>query len=84
MDTGLVTGMAAISVSVHTLRVLAQRGLVSPSDVEGIAEDITAHLRVGEDHPQKAAYDQLSAVFEAQLSPSLAGLREIARANWKG
>src|SRR3546814_5039808 len=67
--------LMGISAGVNSLRLMANRGLVSPKEVEEYAESITSHLSVADDDPKKAAFDQLSATVEALLSPVLAEIR---------
>src|SRR3546814_1191755 len=70
--------LMGISAGVNSLRLMANRGLVSPKEVEEYAESITSHLSVAADDPKKAAFAQLSATVEALLSPVLAEIRQCA------
>src|SRR3546814_3217167 len=76
--------LMGISAGVNSLRLMANRGLVSPKEVEEYAESITSHLSVADDDPKKAAFDQLSATVEALLSPVLAEIRQCAHERWIG
>src|SRR3546814_1450416 len=67
--------LMGISAGVNSLRLMANRGLVSPNEVEEYAESITSNLSVADDDPKKAAFDQLSATVEAMLSPVIAKTR---------
>src|SRR3546814_1275001 len=69
MDEIAALALMGISAGVNSLRLMANRGLVSPKEVEEYAESITSHLSVADDDPKKAAFDQLSATVEALLSP---------------
>src|SRR3546814_18057614 len=78
MDEIAALALMGISAGVNSLRLLANRGLVSPKEVAEYAESITSHLSVADDDHKKAAFDQLSATVKALLSPVLAELRPCA------
>src|SRR3546814_18572057 len=84
MDEIAALALMGISAGVNSLRLMANRGLVSPKEVEEYAESITSHISVADDDPKKAAFDQLSATVEALLSPVLAEIRQCAHARWIG
>src|SRR3546814_12623065 len=84
MDEIAALALMGISAGVNSLRLMANRGLVSPKEVEEYAESITSHLSVADDDPKKAAFDQLSATVEALLSPVLAEIRQCAPTRWIG
>src|SRR3546814_2218595 len=84
MDGIAALALMGISAGVNSLRLMANRGLVSPKEVEEYAESITSHLSVADDDPKKAAFDQLSATVEALLSPVLAEIRQCAHERWIG
>src|SRR3546814_4841597 len=84
MDEIAALALMGISAGVNSLRLMANRGLVSPKEVEEYAESITSHLSVADDDPKKAAFDQLSATVEALLSPFLAVIRHCAHDRWIG
>src|SRR3546814_15866604 len=84
MDEIAALALMGISAGVNSLRLMANRGLVSPKEVEEYAESITSHLSVADDDQKKAAFDQLSATVEALLSPVLAEIRQFAPDRWIG
>src|SRR3546814_16601344 len=76
--------LMGISAGVNSLRLMANRGLVSPKEVEEYAESITSHLSVADDDTKQAAFDQLSVTVEALLSPVLSAIRTLDHVRWIG
>lgn len=88
--------LCGLNASLGTLRILAERGLLSPDEVEGVANGITAHLFLGDAdesldadalrafETRKAAYIRLAATVEEQTGRQLAGILQTARENWTG
>src|SRR3546814_1069594 len=64
MDEIAALALMGISAGVNSLRLMANRGLVSPKVVEEYAASITSHLSVADDDPKKAVFDQLSATVQ--------------------
>src|SRR3546814_4093689 len=84
MDEIAALALMGISAGVNSLRLMANRRLVSPKAVGEYAESITSHLSVADDDTKKEAFDQHSATVEALLSPVLAEIRQCAHARWIG
>lgn len=76
--------MPGWATGLHTLRIMANRGLVSPGEVEEVADALTAHLQVDDDDPRREAFDQLSANIEGLFAPVLAEIRQTAAERWIG
>ena len=79
----LTMGMAGIQASVRVLLLMAKRGLVSPEEVEQEFTHLMFSFAAGKDHPEKEEHDQIFSVFEGQLAPLYATLREVAREHWR-
>jgi hypothetical protein len=76
MDVGLFPiSMAALHASLHALRILAERGLVSPEDIDESLDGIIETL-------ESLPAEVLPIVMKT-LDPLLAQLKQIAARNWK-
>ena len=72
----MAIGVAGITTSLHTLRVMANRGVASPEDVEDVYNSILEHL-------EEWAPKELTAIVTSNLDQILPSIREAARTNWK-
>jgi hypothetical protein len=73
---GITLGMAGIHASLHSIRILANNGLVSPREIDESLDGVTETL---ENLPQ-----DLLALIQPTLDPLLAEIKQAAAANWKG
>lgn len=69
-------GMSALWGVIHLLRVMVNRGLVSPNEVETIYEG----MREGFDTGDPA----VAEIADAHLQPAFADLRRTAKEKWIG
>jgi len=78
----LAIALSALSTGLNSVRLLANRGLLSPADVEDVANSLTVHLRQpdGEVAPH---LQMVEAVLDSHVGPALAEIRRAAAANWK-
>jgi len=76
--------MAGIHASTHLLLLMAQKGMVSPEEVEEFYNHLMASLAAADNNPSKDEHDQFVATFEPMLASSFAVLRRVARERWKG
>ncbi|SCW56646.1 hypothetical protein SAMN02927924_01408 [Sphingobium faniae] len=86
MDDEVVTAVTAMALAgltagTNAMRVLVNRGLASPKDVDDFANSLTYHFSAP---GESAAQDYFRDVLEIRYSPVLAELREYARKNWRG
>jgi hypothetical protein len=70
MDDSEALALAALWGSIHNLRVLVNRGLAAPGDVDTFAEAVFEGIREGS--------SMTSSVWEQQLSPLFAEMRSMA------
>lgn len=80
----LMVAIVAMKASVDLLTILALKGLISPSEVDAFADELTAHLRRPESHPDHEQFEGLYSHAEHTMAGPLALAKEAARANWKG
>ena len=83
-DALLEFAISGVAGSLHTMRILAERGLVSPGEVEEYAEGLTAHFVDPPGREPDPVSLQLRASFEANTNPLLARIRTLARRTWAG
>lgn len=76
MDEFLALTFGNLAASVHTFRILTNRGLVSPNEVENFFRDVAETMRDGS---PKAAES-----FENRFQEQFAELRQIAQVRWIG
>lgn len=76
MDNSEALGVATLWASVHMLRVLVNRGLVSPNEVDQIYGSILEGLHQGE--------PTFAATFETQLDPLFSELSQWSERLWIG
>jgi hypothetical protein len=62
--------------SVHTLRILINRGLVSPEEVDEVYGSLIEGLQSGD--------PEFAALFESKLEGIFAEMRSYAQKLWKG
>ncbi|BBE34638.1 hypothetical protein [Sphingosinicella microcystinivorans] len=74
-DHSFPLAMAAIHMSLHSLRILAQRGLVSPEDADESLDGVFETLENLE--PERLV------VVQRHLDPLFAEIKQIASAKWK-
>jgi hypothetical protein len=71
------TSMAGLWSSLHILRIMANRGLVSPNEVETVNDSITEAM-------ETLAPPDMAASLSEKISPVLAEVRQIASERWIG
>ncbi|WP_430429092.1 hypothetical protein [Parasphingorhabdus sp.] len=77
MDENLFSlSIASLHASLHSIRMLANQGLVSPSDVDASLDGITESL-------EKASSDFV-ALIQPSLDPIFAEIKQSAARNWQG
>ena len=69
--TDSAIGIAALWASIHNLRILVNRGLVEPDEVEDFAGAVIEGLQHGSANE--------AAVWEAELAPLFAEMKAAAR-----
>jgi hypothetical protein len=76
--TAMVSG--AVGANVLTLRILAERGLMKPDELELIARALTAPFEAfrGSEH-----HEQFRAIIERKFEPELASILQLARMTWR-
>lgn len=72
MDDTEALALAALWGSIHNLRVLVNKGLAAPTDVDTFAEAVFEGMREGS--------PESSSVWEQQLSPLFGEIRSAAEA----
>jgi len=77
MSNDTAIAMASLTSSLHMMRIMANRGLVSPNEVETIHSMITETL-------ETMGSPELSATMMAPLDPVIAEVREFANKRWIG
>lgn len=70
MDDSEALALAALWGSIHNLRVLVNKGLAAPADVDTFAEAVFEGMREGS--------SETSSIWEQQLSPLFAEMRSAA------
>lgn len=73
----MAVAFAGLSASLHTVRIMANRGLVSPAEVETICSAILETL-------ESLGSPQLVASMTARCDPTFADLRRAAAERWIG
>lgn len=68
-------GIVALIASMRILEILARRGLLSPSDVEAIHDDLMELAEAGD--------PTIAGIINGQIAEPFAQIRQIAAANWK-
>ena len=68
--------MAAFSASTHLLRVMVNRGFVSPNEVDEIYSTALECIQAGD--------EEFAATFESNFGPAFAELRQWAEKQWIG
>jgi hypothetical protein len=68
--------LGALASSIHTFRILVNRGLVSPNEVEGLYSSISESMQ--------DASPQMAEFFENRFQEQFAELRQIASQRWVG
>ena len=76
MEDAEALALAALWGTIHNLRVLVNRGLVSPTEVDDFASAVFEGVQQGS--VTKAA------IWETALSPALADLKEVSYKLWSG
>jgi hypothetical protein len=76
MANGSGLAMGALWASIHNLRIMVNRGLVSPREVDEVASALFEGLQVGD--------QEEAAILEVDLTPVFAEMREFAKQAWLG
>jgi hypothetical protein len=76
MDKFYGLAMGNLWASVHTLRILVNRGLVSPDEVDEVYGSLIEGLQSGD--------PKFAALFESKLEGIFAEMRGYAQKLWKG
>lgn len=76
MDDGVAVAMAAIATVGHLTRMLANRGLLSPNEVDEIFSSIVEAAQAGS--------AEMATLIETKLAPAYAAVRETAKERWIG
>jgi hypothetical protein len=76
MNDEKAVAFAALAASLQTFRVLVNRGLVSPNEVEVTYSSITQAVR--------NASDEMRALVESALATPFAEYRQVAKERWIG
>lgn len=74
MDDVEALALAALWGGIHNLRVLVNRGLVSPSEVDDFASAVFEGVQQGSANT--------AAIWETALSPAFAEIKEGADKSW--
>ena len=69
--TDSAIGIAALWASIHNLRILVNRGLAEPEEIEEFAGAVFEGLQHGSDNE--------AAIWEAELAPLFAEMKAAAR-----
>lgn len=69
--------LAALSSSLHIVRILANRGQISPNEVETIYSSIV-------EITDRLCSEKMQAIVGAHLGGPMSQIRETARRGWQG
>ena len=67
--------MAALQASLHSPRVLASNGLVSPDDIDQSIDGVMETL--------ESLSPEAFAIVQKNLDPAFANLKQLAANNWR-
>lgn len=77
MNIELTAAMAGLRASIHLLRIMANRGLLSPNEVETVYSSM---MECFEAHD----HQEFAASLTSNLDPVIAEIRETAQQRWIG
>ena len=77
MSIERAASMAGLWASIHVLRIMANRGLVSPNEVETVNDAIMESF-------ETLGSQEMAASVAANLAPAMAEVREFAAQFWIG